>query len=89
MSSVAFMVGALVGSFIWVRLFMFLAGARFSNVRQIVAAYTAFAIAGAFIAAVGNANGGPPNFSTVPLHLVATALVMVGEIVLLSMRKPA
>jgi hypothetical protein len=49
-----------------VRLFLLLAGVGFSHGRQIIVAYLAAAIAATFIVATGDANGGPPNFESVP-----------------------
>jgi hypothetical protein len=79
--SVAFFIGTVLGSLAVVQLFKFIAGANFMTWRQAFAAYLAFAIAAIFIIAVGDANGGPPNFSSAPIRAVGTVVAFLIELV--------
>ena len=85
--SVWFFIGAVLGPLAVAQLFKFIAGANFMTWRQAFAAYLAIGIAGTFIVAVGDANGGAPNFSSAPIRAVATAIAFVIELVALRGRR--
>jgi len=71
---VAFFLGALLGGLAVVQIFKLIAGTNFTTWRQVLAAYLALEIAVVFISAVGDANGGPPNFSSAPVRVFATGI---------------
>lgn len=70
----AHVMGAIVGSLAIVNFFIWAAGAKLSTGRQVWVTYTALGIASAFAMAVGNANGGPPNFDGVGAQLMGVLL---------------
>lgn len=77
----AMVMGSILGSLAVVNIFMWAAGGRFTTNRQIVVAYLAFGIGSVFASAVGNADGGPPNFEGAGPHtlgVLLAALIQAG-----------
>ena len=84
---IAYVAGGVAGMLITVRLFLLLAGVRFTHWRQVIAAYLAAAIAATFIVAMGAADGGAPNFDTAPNQWLGAILAVTLEIILLRGRR--
>lgn len=78
--------GAILGALAVVNLFMWAAGAKFSANRQIVVAYAALCFASIFINAVGNANGGPPNFQGAGVQVLGAFLAAIVNIAIVQSR---
>lgn len=81
MVDVAFVLGAVISALVVVHIFLGIAGVRIQTIRQSVAAYIAVLIATLFVSAVGNADGGPPNFFDAPARVIGTLIAFAIEVV--------
>jgi len=73
-------IGATLGMMLVVGVFRWIAGASFTHWRHVLAAYLAVAIAATFISAVGEANGGAPDFQMAPIQWIGACLASVIEL---------
>jgi len=80
-------IGAVIGAFAIVRLFLLIAGVSFSSGRQILSAYLACAFAAVFAYAAGAADGGPPNYAGAPLQVLGVTVAAGIDYALLLMRQ--
>jgi len=87
MATIAYVIGGIIGMLVIVRIFLLIAGARFTHWRQMLAAYLAAAIAGTFIAATGAADGGAPNFEPALNQWLGAVIAAAGEMLHLSRRR--
>jgi Ca2+/Na+ antiporter len=73
-------IGGMIAILTIVYAFLAIARSELKSIRQAAAAYLAALLAVIFVAAVGNADGGAPNFSSSGNYIIAAAIAFALEI---------